>query len=80
MRWLIQSSKVSFSINQTRHNELHLKVFSGISLETNGTKFTCEVINKLPIGPTERSTVVFIIHSQEYGNYLALQLSVWLCK
>ncbi len=78
MRWLIQSSKVSFSINQTRHNELHLKVFSGISLETNGTKFTCEVINQLPIGPTERSTVVFIIHSQEYGNYLALYKSVWL--
>ena len=65
MRWLIQSSKVSFSINQTRHNELHLKVFSGISLKTNGTKFNCEVINQLPIGPTERSTVVFIIHSQE---------------
>ncbi len=67
MRWLVQSSKVSFSINQTRINEIQLKVSDGISKDTHGTKFTCEVINRLPTGTTETSTAVFIIETLNTG-------------
>ncbi len=72
MRWLVQSSKVSFSINQTRINEIQLKVSDGISKDSHGTKFTCEVINRLPTGTTETSTAVFIIDTLNTGMIIII--------
>ena len=74
MRWLILTSKVLFSINQIRDNELQLKVTSGISSDTHGTKFTCEVINQLPIGSTGTSTAVFIIKTHHSGMSIVINI------
>lgn len=69
IRWLIQSSKVSFRIDQIRDNELRLKVNSGISKEADGTNFTCEVLNRLPIGTTATSTAIFTIKTFFKGTF-----------
>ncbi len=65
LQWLNMSANFSFTTNQIKDNELSLTLEDPISQETHGTMFICEIVNQLPFGKNQTSTIEFVIRTSE---------------
>ncbi len=59
------SANYSFTTNRIKDNELSLTLDDPISQETHRTMFICGIVNQLPSGKDQTSTIEFFIRTSE---------------